>query len=191
MTKLAWHWVNKVWFFKCHDSTGRTRRLPWIYLSFLDPTNGHGLGPPIGYACVYESWLLKDIQLWFPIPQSITAYCKIRDHCCGVDDPGFQDCCINGVRVFENLFQFQVKQKGYIYAKMKLKMNILTGHPSKTQNEPGRIWGTPTDFWFLWARKCGREDDVMFTVLWYTCTNHFFIAQFGIPIPLPTMRTSL
>ncbi|KAF8102858.1 hypothetical protein N665_0191s0009 [Sinapis alba] len=95
--------------------------------------------PPVGYACVYESWF-NNCRLWWPLPELLTTYFSRRKIALG-------QYIVNGirimvalmvlaaelditmpVRVFEELTTPSITGKTwFFYGKMMPKYNVITG----------------------------------------------------------------
>ncbi|KAF8088937.1 hypothetical protein N665_0526s0010 [Sinapis alba] len=106
--------------------------------------------PPVGYACVYESWF-TNYRLWWPLPELLTTYCSRLKIALG-------QYTANGIIImvalmvlaaeldvtmsvclFEELTTPTITAKtGFFYGKMVLKYNVLTGMPSKVNH-----WNAP------------------------------------------------
>ncbi|KAF8105154.1 hypothetical protein N665_0162s0033 [Sinapis alba] len=117
---------------------------PPVGFSFLIPTNHQRpWTPPVGYACVYESWF-NNCSLWWPLPEFLTTYCSRRKIALGqYTTNGIRILVMltvlaaelgikMSVRLFEELTTHSITAKtGFFYEKMVPKYNVITGKPSK------------------------------------------------------------
>ncbi|KAF8100948.1 hypothetical protein N665_0213s0013 [Sinapis alba] len=99
--------------------------------------------PPVGYACVYESWF-TNCSLWWPLPEFLTTYCHRRRIALGQYTANVIRILITltvlaaelgismSVRLFEELTTpSNTTKTGFFYGKMVPKYNVITGKPSK------------------------------------------------------------
>ncbi|KAF8054085.1 hypothetical protein N665_1351s0001 [Sinapis alba] len=101
--------------------------------------------PPIGYHCVYESFIGEDSKLWLPIPRLITSYCSRRNIAISQLMSGAVRIAVGlmvmaakidlsmSVRVFKEITQTQPKLNGLFAVQTRSGLHILTGHPMKTR----------------------------------------------------------
>lgn len=135
--------------------------------------------PHVGYICVDESWFQKAAKLRFPIPRLITSHCSWG----AISLPQLTTSSTRiavslmviaaeidismSVRVFEEMTCASVQEDtGYMYTKMLLACNIVTGHPSNShdwqlyyfrvkQNEMS-FQELATNCSVLWNKNIGR-----------------------------------
>ncbi|KAF8102816.1 hypothetical protein N665_0194s0029 [Sinapis alba] len=99
--------------------------------------------PPLGYACVYESWF-NNCQLWWLLPEFLTTYCSRRKIALGQYTANGIRIMVTltvlasemgikmSVRLFEELTTPSITAKtGFFFVKMVPKYNIITGKPAK------------------------------------------------------------
>ncbi|KAF8085679.1 hypothetical protein N665_0652s0007 [Sinapis alba] len=112
--------------------------------SFLIPANHQRpWTPPVGFACVYESWF-NNCSLWWPLPEFLTTYCSRRKIALGQYTTNRIRILVMltvlaaklgikmPVRLFEELTTLSITAKtGFFYWKMVPKYNMITGKPSK------------------------------------------------------------
>ncbi|KAF8099304.1 hypothetical protein N665_0246s0006 [Sinapis alba] len=99
--------------------------------------------PPVGYACVYESWF-NNCSLWWPLPEFLMTYYSRRKIALGQYTANEIRILVTltvlaaelgikmSVRLFEELTTPSITAKtGFFYGKMVPKYNVITGKPSK------------------------------------------------------------
>ncbi|KAF8100830.1 hypothetical protein N665_0215s0007 [Sinapis alba] len=142
-------WENQLPTRSCFKSVRRLvlQTDPPAGFTFLIPDeHQRPWAPPVGYACVHESWF-NNCRLWWPLPELMTTYCSRRKITLG-------QYTGNGIRImvalmvlaeklditmsvhlFEELTTPSITAKiGFFYGKMVPKYNVLTGKPSKVNH---------------------------------------------------------
>ncbi|KAF8114407.1 hypothetical protein N665_0038s0031 [Sinapis alba] len=99
--------------------------------------------PPIGYACIYESWF-NNCRLSWPLPEFLTTHCSRRKIALGQYKANGIRIMVTltvlaaelgikmSVRLLEELTTPSINAKiGFFYGKMVPKYNVITGKTSK------------------------------------------------------------
>ena len=119
--------------------------MSWRRVTFLIPTRDQRQwSPPVGYQCVYESYLQDETRLWFPIPSLITSHARCRDAAiCQFLNGSLRlsvamivmaaeiDVSMS-IRAFEELTYLKPMGDELFSIQMRPNYNVITGHPNKT-----------------------------------------------------------